>query len=102
MHPDRGPKARRFRGMTRTSADECLRSICLRRTMPLAAVSRSSMSMLNGYIIRFKGNPTRILDLGCGPGLYTSRLARLGHCCVGIDFSEYAGLYERGIPAALG
>ena len=38
--------------------------------------------------------PTKILDLGCGPGLYTSRLAKLGHICVGIDFSpaslEYA------------
>ena len=33
------------------------------------------------------GEPSRILDLGCGPGLYTSRLARLGHSCVGIDFS---------------
>ena len=31
--------------------------------------------------------PTAILDLGCGPGLYASRLARLGHRCVGIDFS---------------
>jgi SAM-dependent methyltransferase len=30
--------------------------------------------------------PTRILDLACGPGLYASRLARLGHTCVGIDF----------------
>jgi len=30
---------------------------------------------------------TRILDLGCGPGLYASRLARLGHEVVGIDFS---------------
>jgi SAM-dependent methyltransferase len=29
----------------------------------------------------------RILDLGCGPGLYANGLARLGHCCVGIDFS---------------
>jgi ubiquinone/menaquinone biosynthesis C-methylase UbiE len=33
------------------------------------------------------GNPSRVLDLCCGPGLYTSRLAKLGHRCVGIDFS---------------
>ena len=33
------------------------------------------------------GQTTRILDLGCGPGLYTSRLARLGHACIGIDYS---------------
>jgi SAM-dependent methyltransferase len=31
--------------------------------------------------------PARILDLGCGPGLYTSRLARRGFTCHGIDFS---------------
>lgn len=31
--------------------------------------------------------PTRILDLCCGPGFYTSRLARLGHECVGIDYA---------------
>jgi SAM-dependent methyltransferase len=33
-----------------------------------------------------KKRPSRVLDLGCGPGLYTSRLARLGYTCVGIDF----------------
>jgi len=33
------------------------------------------------------GKPSQILDLGCGPGLYASRLARLGHRCTGIDFS---------------
>ncbi|MDY7010653.1 MAG: class I SAM-dependent methyltransferase [Planctomycetota bacterium] len=33
------------------------------------------------------GQPSRILDLGCGPGLYTSRLSKLGHDCVGIDYS---------------
>lgn len=33
------------------------------------------------------GIPTRILDLACGPGLYTNRLAGLGHECVGIDYA---------------
>jgi SAM-dependent methyltransferase len=40
------------------------------------------------------GKATTVLDLGCGPGLYTNRLGRLGHTCVGIDYSptsiEYA------------
>ena len=30
---------------------------------------------------------SKILDLGCGPGFYISRLAKLGHECVGIDYS---------------
>lgn len=42
-----------------------------------------------------KGNPTRILDLGCGPGLYTNRLARLGHRCVGIDYSPASIAYAK-------
>ena len=33
------------------------------------------------------GKPSKILDLGCGPGLYSGRLAKLGHRCTGIDFS---------------
>lgn len=41
------------------------------------------------------GQPSRILDLGCGPGLYLSRLARLGHCGVGIDFSPASIAYAR-------
>ena len=40
------------------------------------------------------GKPSRILDLGCGPGLYAARLSKLGHATVGIDFGpasiEYA------------
>ena len=39
--------------------------------------------------------PTRILDLACGPGLYTSRLARLGHVCVGIDYAPAAVHYAQ-------
>ena len=41
------------------------------------------------------GNPSRILDLGCGPGLYCSRLARLGHECLGIDYSPASVAYAR-------
>jgi SAM-dependent methyltransferase len=33
------------------------------------------------------GRPARVLDLGCGPGLYAHRLASLGCDCVGLDFS---------------
>ena len=33
------------------------------------------------------GKPGKLLDLGCGPGLYANRLAKLGHECIGIDFS---------------
>ena len=34
-----------------------------------------------------EGSSARILDLGCGPGLYCAALGKLGHRCVGIDFS---------------
>lgn len=30
----------------------------------------------------------KILDLGCGPGLYLEKLAEWGHDCTGMDFSE--------------
>ncbi len=41
------------------------------------------------------GRPGHILDLGCGPGLYASRLARLGHIVVGVDFSPASLAYAR-------
>jgi len=41
-----------------------------------------------------------ILDLGCGPGLYTEKLRALGHPCTGVDFSpasiNYAGTLPHG------
>lgn len=37
----------------------------------------------------------RILDLACGPGLYSHRLAKLGHTCEGIDFSPASIEYAR-------
>lgn len=47
-----------------------------------------------------QGEPRPILDIGCGPGLYTSRLARLGHACVGVDFSPASIEYAREQDAA--
>jgi len=41
------------------------------------------------------GSPGRILDLGCGPGLYACRLAKLGHQMVGIDYSPASIAYAR-------
>ena len=38
---------------------------------------------------------SRVLDLGCGPGLYSSRLAQRGHTCVGIDFGPASIEYAR-------
>jgi len=48
------------------------------------------------------GTPTRILELACGPGFYTSRLARLGHECVGIDYAPEPIRYAKEIAAREG
>ena len=39
--------------------------------------------------------PANILDICCGPGLYTSRLAKLGHVCVGVDFAPASVAYAQ-------
>jgi SAM-dependent methyltransferase len=46
------------------------------------------------------GTSSRILDLGCGPGLYLHRLTRLGHTCTGIDFSPASISYARETATA--
>jgi len=43
-----------------------------------------------------------VLDLGCGPGLYTQKLAALGHQCTGVDFSPASIEYARGQAADSG
>jgi SAM-dependent methyltransferase len=51
-----------------------------------------------------RGKQSKILDLGCGPGLYSSRLAKLGHECFGIDYSPASITYaiEKNEKEALG
>ena len=44
----------------------------------------------------------RILDLGCGPGLYVHRLARLGHACTGIDISPASVAHAQAEAQAAG
>ena len=51
------------------------------------------VAWLHGHVLG--GKPGRVLDLGCGPGFYASRLARLGHTCVGIDFSPASIAHAR-------
>ena len=47
-----------------------------------------------------KARPSRILDLCCGPGLYGTRLAELGHEYFGIDYSPAS--IEHALQTAAG
>jgi SAM-dependent methyltransferase len=53
---------------------------------------KKHVAWIHGHVL--SGQPARLLDLGCGPGLYAARLTKLGHTVTGIDFSsasiEYA------------
>ena len=54
-------------------------------------------------VSRFGVGPgTRVADLGCGPGLYTTRLARAGADVTGIDFSERSIRHAREVTAREG
>jgi SAM-dependent methyltransferase len=45
---------------------------------------------------------TRILELACGPGFYTGRLAKLGHECVGMDYAPESIRHAREAAAREG
>lgn len=51
------------------------------------------VAWLHAEILRARS--ARILDLGCGPGLYSHRLAARGHRCLGIDFGPASIEYAR-------
>ncbi len=45
------------------------------------------------------GRPSKLLDLGCGPGLYVKRLSAKGCECVGVDFSPASIRRAREVAA---
>lgn len=44
----------------------------------------------------------RVCDLGCGPGLYTTRMAKLGASVTGVDFSDRSIAFARNAAAKAG
>lgn len=51
-------------------------------------------------ISRFQLGPgSRVLDLGCGPGLYANRIARCGAAVLGVDVSERSLAHARDVAA---
>jgi 2-polyprenyl-3-methyl-5-hydroxy-6-metoxy-1,4-benzoquinol methylase len=72
-----------------------LLEIHLNPDINLASRAKQSIDNTIEFISKFYSKPKlKILDLGCGPGLYAERLAKSGHQVTGIDFSntsiEYA------------
>lgn len=55
-------------------------------------INRSAEWMAERFRI---GRGMQIADFGCGPGLYTTRYARLGASVTGVDFSERSIAYAR-------
>jgi SAM-dependent methyltransferase len=48
------------------------------------------------------GPGRRVLDLGCGPGLYANRLARTGAAVTGVDLSQRSLAHAAAVAAAEG
>jgi SAM-dependent methyltransferase len=62
----------------------------------IASRSGEKIQLLTNWILNHSNKPQmQILDLGCGPGLYTESLAQKGHEVTGVDFSETSIQYAR-------
>lgn len=58
-----------------------------------SAIIDNQVDWIHRQVLRSRRS--QILDLGCGPGLYTSRFAKLGHTVRGIDFGPASIAYAQ-------
>ncbi len=62
----------------------------------LASRQESTINKTLEWILEHtEEKPLNIIDLGCGPGLYTHKLAEMGNSVTGVDFSENSINYAR-------
>lgn len=64
-----------------------------------ATIIQQHVEWIHNDVLRSK--PARILDLGCGPGLYCAALAQRGHTCVGVDYAPASIRHARDITQGL-
>ncbi len=73
-----------------------LLQIHLNPDIDLASRRRSSIERTLHWIFeQVQGEALNILDLGCGPGLYTQQIAQKGHKVTGVDFSKNSIEYAK-------
>lgn len=66
-----------------------LLQVHLNEDLDLASRKMSAIKKTAEWILeKVPGKSLNILDLGCGPGLYTEILAQKGHALTGVDFSK--------------
>ena len=68
----------------------------LNQDIDLASRKETTISTTLEWILsKVPGDRLNILDLGCGPELYTEKLAEKGHIVTGMDFSSNSICYAR-------
>ena len=73
-----------------------LLQIHLNPDIDLASRRRSSIEKTIHWIFeQVENKELKILDLGCGPGLYTQQIAKKGHKVTGVDFSRNSINYAK-------